>query len=109
MRNIFYFIAALLFVSIGSCELKRDNETIFKVEIEKINREHSDSLTKAYIDEISKMDIAEQLKDTTPMSKEEAARFDSLNKEGNYLLIRGSNRYLDTIVNHIHYICITEE
>lgn len=110
MRKIFYFfIAVILFVSIGSCELKQDNETIFKVEIEKINRERSDSLTKAYINEISKMDIAEQLKDTTPMSKEEAARFDSLNKEGGYLLIRGSNRYLDTTVNHIHYICITTE
>lgn len=109
MRKIFYFIAALLFISIVGCELKRNNETIFKVEVEKINREHSDSLTKVYIDEISKMDIAERLKDTTLMSKEEAAMFDSLNKEGGYLLIRGSNRYLDTIVNHIHYICITEE
>lgn len=37
MKKIFYFIAVLLFVSIGSCELKQDNETIFKVEIEKIN------------------------------------------------------------------------
>lgn len=106
MKKIIYFIVALLFVSIGSYEIMRDNEPILKVEG---TQEHSGSLVKAYIDEISKMDIAERLEDTTSMSKEEAAMSDSLNKEGGYLLIRGSNRYLDTIVNHIHYICITEK
>lgn len=106
MKKIIYFIVALLIVSIGSYEIMRDNEPILKVEG---THEHSDSLVKAYIDEISKMDIAERLEDTTSMSKEEAAMFDSLNGKGGYLLIRGSNRYLDTIVNHIHYICITEK
>ena len=106
MKKIFYFIVTLLFVSIGSYEIIRDTEPILKVEG---TQEHSDSLVKAYVDEISKMDIAERLEDTTSMSKEEAAMFDSLNREGSYLLIRGSNRYLDTIVNHIHYICITEK
>ncbi len=42
-------------------------------------------------------------------TEEEAARWDSMNAEGGYLLIRGSERNLDTIVNHTHVIFITEE
>ena len=39
---------------------------------------------------------------------EEAAHWDSMNAEGGYLLIRGAERNLDTIVNHYHFKFITE-
>ena len=42
-------------------------------------------------------------------TKEDAAHWDSMNAEGGYLLIRGSERNLDTIINHTHVIFITEE
>ena len=60
----------------------------------------------------SNCDVAEALKMEAklfPTSKEQAARFDSMNNNGGYILYRGCNRYLDTIVDHVHYICITEE
>lgn len=40
---------------------------------------------------------------------EEIAHWDSLNTEGEYLLIRGAERNLDTIVNHMHLIFTTEQ
>ena len=39
---------------------------------------------------------------------EEAAHWDSMNANGGFLLIRGAERYLDTIVNHYHFIFIPE-
>ena len=39
---------------------------------------------------------------------EEAAHWDSMNARGAGLLIRGAERNLDTIVNHYHFIFITE-
>lgn len=39
---------------------------------------------------------------------EEAAHWDSMNARGIGLLIRGAERNLDTIVNHYHFIFITE-
>lgn len=40
---------------------------------------------------------------------EEAAEMDSMNKTGGFLLIRGAERYLDTIVNHTRVVFITQE
>lgn len=41
---------------------------------------------------------------------EEAAHWDSMNATmGGYLLIRGAERNLDTIVNHLHLIFITDK
>ena len=37
-----------------------------------------------------------------------AAEWDSMNAAGGYLLIRGAERNLDTLVNHTHLIFITE-
>ena len=42
------------------------------------------------------------------LTEEEAQRFDSLN-ENNSLLIRNAERELDTIVNHYHFIFITDD
>ena len=42
-------------------------------------------------------------------SPEEAAHMDSMNEDGGYLLVRGAERYLDTIVNHVHLIFVTED
>ena len=39
---------------------------------------------------------------------EERAKWDSMNNDGGYLLIRGAERNLDTIVNHIRLIFVTE-
>ena len=72
----------------------RDNEPILKVEG---TQEHSDSLVKAYVDEISKMDIAERLEDTTSMSKEEAAMFDSLNREGDRVIYPSIDKLLNIV------------
>lgn len=47
--------------------------------------------------------IAEQ--ELTP---EEIAHWDSMNAEGGYMLIRNAERNLDTTVNHLHMIFITE-
>jgi len=46
---------------------------------------------------------------TGAFTEEEAAHWDSMNAEGGYLLIRGSERHLDTIINHTHVVFITEE
>ena len=43
------------------------------------------------------------------LSPEEAAHWDSMNADGGYMLVRGAERHLDTIVNHLHIISITEE
>lgn len=43
------------------------------------------------------------------LTPEEAAHWDSMNADGGYLLIRGAERYLDTVVNHLHFIFITEK
>ena len=40
---------------------------------------------------------------------EEAVHWDSMNAEGGYLLLRGAERNLDTIVNHVHLIFTTEK
>ena len=42
------------------------------------------------------------------LTPEEIAKWDSMNDEGGYLLIRGAERNLDTVVNHIRLIFITE-
>lgn len=42
------------------------------------------------------------------LTPEEAAHWDSMNAEGGYMLVRGAERYLDTVVNHLHFIFITE-
>lgn len=43
------------------------------------------------------------------LSHEEKAKWDSLNNKGEYLLVRGAERNLDTIVNHLHLIFTTEK
>ena len=43
------------------------------------------------------------------LSYEEEAKWDSLNNKGEYLLVRGAERNLDTIVNHMHFIFTTEK
>lgn len=43
------------------------------------------------------------------LTPEEAAHWDSMNAEGGYMLVRGAERYLDTVVNHLHIIFITEK
>ena len=45
---------------------------------------------------------------TGTFTEEEAAHWDSMNAEGGSLLIRGAERDLDTIVNHVHIVFITE-
>ena len=42
------------------------------------------------------------------LSVEETAYWDSMNEQGEYLLVRGAERDLDTIVNHLHMVFITE-
>jgi hypothetical protein len=42
------------------------------------------------------------------LTPEEIAKWDSMNADGGYLLIRGAERNLDTVVNHIRLIFITE-
>lgn len=42
------------------------------------------------------------------LTYEEIAHWDSMNAEGGYLLVRGAERNLDTIVNHLHLIFTTE-
>jgi len=42
------------------------------------------------------------------LTSEEIAHWDSMNAEGGYLLVRGAERNLDTIVNHLHLIFTTE-
>jgi hypothetical protein len=43
------------------------------------------------------------------LSLEEIAKWDSLNSKGEYLLVRGAERNLDTVVNHLHLIFTTEK
>lgn len=44
------------------------------------------------------------------LTQEEIAYWDSMNAtEGGYLLIRGAERKLDTIVNHLHLKFITDK
>lgn len=44
------------------------------------------------------------------MSMEELDReLDSLNAKGEYCLVRGADRDLDTVIDHVHYIFTTEE
>ena len=38
----------------------------------------------------------------------EIKHWDEMNEDGGYLLVRGAERELDTIVNHMHFIFITE-
>lgn len=42
------------------------------------------------------------------LTPEEAEEWDSMNANGGYMLVRGAERYCDTIVNHLHMIFITE-
>ena len=42
------------------------------------------------------------------LTMDEIAHWDSMNAEGGSLLIRGAERDLDTIVNHVHIVFITE-
>lgn len=44
----------------------------------------------------------------SPMPPDVAAEWDSMNARGGYLLVRGSERDLDTMVNHIHIIFTTK-
>lgn len=61
-------------------------------------------------DTYSSMSIEEICKDVENdvLTVEEVARWDSMNEEEGYVLIRGAERNLDTIVNHLHMIFITE-
>lgn len=42
------------------------------------------------------------------LTQEEIEWWDSANADGGYMLVRGAERNLDTIVNHLHMIFITE-
>ena len=42
------------------------------------------------------------------LSSEEIAHWDSMNEDGGFLLVRGAERNLDTIVNHLRMVFITE-
>ena len=42
------------------------------------------------------------------LTPEEIAHWDSMNANGGRLLIRGAERNLDTIVNHLHIVFTTE-
>lgn len=46
---------------------------------------------------------------STALTSEEIAHWDSLIADGECLLVRGAERNLDTIVNHLHLIFITEQ
>lgn len=104
MRNIFYFIAALLFVSIGSCELKRDNETIFKVGVENTNSsEYYYHIIELFeVQNISTLrqviEFAEKNKPTNELLKE------NLNKKGPYSIYFNGTEDFDTVIYGIHYV-----
>ena len=43
------------------------------------------------------------------LTSEERAYWDSMNNNGGYMLIRGAERNLDTIINYVHLIFTTEK
>ena len=60
--------------------------------------------------------IRKQIEENNPIEKVEYRtledinrELDSLTAEGEYCLVRGAERNLDTIIDHIHYIFTTEE
>ena len=60
------------------------------------------TLEKSVIEQVVKTFASDEL---TP---EEIKWWDDANANGGYLLIRGSERHLDTIVNHVHILFITD-
>lgn len=81
MSKMKTIIAVLLFVMVGCGESKKKDN---KVVVKKMQSYFE------YIDSINKI-------------------LDSLTAEGCYILVRGSDRDYDTIIDHVRYIYTTDE
>jgi hypothetical protein len=100
MKKLFYIImAAFLIAACGHQKTSVEAEAEIQDSIESDSfRYDGKSVIESMCDEFAYDEL-------TP---EEIARWDSMNANGGYLLIRGAERHLDTIVNHIHLIFIPE-
>ena len=113
MRGFIFILLVLL--SYTGCKRHQANpkETEDSIKIELVKEDFSPRPTPELITGKrlkSEPVISETCNDFAYMTytPEEAAHWDSMNADGGYLLIRGAERVLDTIVNHIHIVFITE-
>lgn len=60
-------------------------------------------------DSISTIEFMCKETEEEKLSQEQIEWFDEMNEEGGYMLVRGAERNLDTIVNHLHMVFITEK
>ena len=60
-------------------------------------------------DSISTIEFMCKEAEEEKLSQEQIEWFDEMNEEGGYMLVRGAERNLDTIVNHLHMVFITEK
>jgi hypothetical protein len=98
MRRIAsYILVLILVIGVCCCNNRADNKSTDGVE--------KDSVEKDTLSTIEFM-CRDAMHDT--LTEEEAAHWDSMNANGGFLLIRGAERNLDTIVNHYHFVFTTE-
>lgn len=98
MRKIAsYILVLILVIGVCCCNNRADNKSTVGVE--------KDSVEK---DTLSTIEFMCQDAMKMEMTKEDALYFDSMNAKGVGMYVRGAERYLDTIVNHIHMVFIPE-
>ena len=81
MKQIILLILLSFVLLVGCGESKKDNNKVVQ---------HKKQSYKEYVDSINR-------------------ELDSLTAEGCYILVRGSDRNYDTIIDHVHYIYTTDE
>ena len=104
MKKILVLI--LLTTTLLGCKKQQSSQTVSMT-----NEEQQDTIViDPYVplDGESTIDYMCRIESNVQLTLEEAAHWDSLNSDGGYLLVRGAERDLDTIVNHIRMIFTTE-
>ena len=122
MKKIFIFIALFVFFACSQSntqshsvlngsdqinnntllvENKNEFDSIYKEECARLGWHSEDTSKIAWICAFEQTGL--------PLTEEEIAHWDSINELGDGVLIRGSERDLDTIINHLRYWFVTAE
>ena len=122
MKKIFIFITLFVFLSCSQgnmqpsfiqedsvksindfflIEREKQFDSIYRKECDRLGWHSKDTSTIAWICAFEQTGL--------PLTKEEIAHWDSINELGDGVIIRGSERDLDTIINHLKYWFVTAE
>lgn len=122
MKKMFIFITLFVFLSCSQSNTQShsvlngsdqiSNDTLLVEDKNKFDSIYKEECTRLgwYSEDTSKIAWICAFEQTgLPLTEEEIAHWDSINALGDGVLIRGSERDLDTIINHLRYWFVTAE